>query len=322
MFKRYLLLVMLCLTIFSLVPLTTSAATPPTAVGKLGAIEEELYGTEQAGALIERVSRLEFDLYSESHSQPILERIDQMYVDVKGNEETHAPTFVSRLNAVEWMFTKAITKRPSKTRLEELEKMIAGDVSVGGLMGRLNALLAMVYTQGDIAVEHTTLPKDSLIKVSLLQEVNGKLAREGDIIQFRAEENIFVGNLLIVPKGATGEATIVKIKHASNFGRDGRVDMDFKALLTIDGTIVPLYLGELAKKATESQIAAAGASAAGMLVFGPVGAIGGLFVHGKEAVIPVGTVFYTQVKEDVGLNGLVRQNQIADSLDKFIEQNK
>ena len=313
---------MLCLAVISLVPLETSAATPPTAVGKLGAVEEELYGTEQAGALIERVSRLEFDLYSESHSQPILERIDRMYADVKGGEEVHAPTFVSRLNAVEWMFTKAITNRPAKTRLEELEKMIAGEIANGGLMGRLKAVLAMVYTQGDIAVEHTTLLKDSLIKVSLLQDVNGKLAREGDIIHFRAEENIFVGNLLIVPKGATGAATIVKIKRASNFGRDGRVDMDFKALLTIDGTQVPLYLGELAKKATESQIAAAGASAAGMLVFGPVGAIGGLFVHGKEAVIPAGTVFYTQVKEDVALNGLVRKNQTADSLDKFIEQNK
>ena len=45
-------------------------------------------------------------------------------------------------------------------------------------------------------------------------------------------------------------------------------------------------------------------------------------MHGKEAVIPVGTVFYTQVKEDVALNGLVRKNQTADSLDKFIEQNK
>ena len=313
---------MLCLAVISLGVRETSAATPPTAVGKLGAVEEELYGTEQAGALIERVSRLEFDLYSESHSQPILERIDRMYADVKGGEEVHAPTFVSRLNAVEWMFTKAITNRPAKTRLEELEKMIAGEIGNGGLMGRLKAVLAMVYTQGDITVEHTTLLKDSLIKVSLLQDVNGKLAREGDIIHFRAEENIFVGNLLIVPKGATGAATIVKIKRASNFGRDGRVDMDFKALLTIDGTQVPLYLGELAKKATESQIAAAGASAAGMLVFGPVGAIGGLFVHGKEAVIPAGTVFYTQVKEDVALNGLVRKNQTADSLDKFIEQNK
>ena len=322
MFKRYILLVMLCLAVISLGVRETSAATPPTAVGKLGAVEEELYGTEQAGALIERVSRLEFDLYSESHSQPILERIDRMYADVKGGEEVHAPTFVSRLNAVEWMFTKAITNRPAKTRLEELEKMIAGEIGNGGLMGRLKAVLAMVYTQGDITVEHTTLLKDSLIKVSLLQDVNGKLAREGDIIHFRAEENIFVGNLLIVPKGATGAATIVKIKRASNFGRDGRVDMDFKALLTIDGTQVPLYLGELAKKATESQIAAAGASAAGMLVFGPVGAIGGLFVHGKEAVIPAGTVFYTQVKEDVALNGLVRKNQTADSLDKFIEQNK
>lgn len=313
---------MLCLAVISLGVRETSAATPPTAVGKLGAVEEELYGTEQAGALIERVSRLEFDLYSESHSQPILERIDRMYADVKGGEDVHAPTFVSRLNAVEWMFTKAITNRPAKTRLEELEKMIAGEIGSGGLMGRLKAVLAMVYTQGDITVEHTTLLKDSLIKVSLLQDVNGKLAREGDIIHFRAEENIFVGNLLIVPKGATGAATIVKIKRASNFGRDGRVDMDFKALLTIDGTQVPLYLGELAKKATESQIAAAGASAAGMLVFGPVGAIGGLFVHGKEAVIPAGTVFYTQVKEDVALNGLVRKNQTADSLDKFIEQNK
>ena len=321
MFRKTILLVIFCLTIFSLTALEAKAAVPPTAVGKLGAVEEELYGTEQAGALIERVSRLEFDLYSESHSMPILERIDHMYVDVKGSEELHAPTFISRLNAVEWMFTKTITKRPAKTRLEELEKMIAGEVSVGGLVQRLRSLLAMVYTQGDIAVEHTVLPKDSLIKVSLLQEVNGKLAREGEIIKFRAEENIFVGNLLIVPKGATGEATITKIKRSSNFGRDGRVDMDFKELLTIDGTRVPLYLGELSKKATESQIATAGASAAGMLIFGPVGAIGGIFVHGKEAVIPAGAVFYTQVRDDISLNGLVRKNQTADSLDKFIEQN-
>ena len=68
-------------------------------------------------------------------------------------------------------------------------------------------------------------------------------------------------------------------------------------------------------------LAPSGASAAGMLIFGPVGAIGGIFVHGKEAVIPAGAVFYTQVRDDISLNGLVRKNQTADSLDKFIEQN-
>lgn len=321
MIRRYLLLLVLVSALFA-GAMTAFAAEPPTAVGKLAAIEVQLYGTEQVGALIERVSRLEIDLYSEASATPILERIDHIYKDIKGGESVHAPTFISRLNAVEWMFTKALTDGPAKTRLENLEKMLSGEVASGGLISRLNSLLAMVYSQGDISVEQTVLPKDSLVKVSLLQEINGKMARPGDKVDFKAEDNIFVGNLLVIPKGSIGHAQIVKVKRANNFGRDGSIELEFTGLLSMDGTYIPLYLGKLAKEATESQIAAAGASAAGMVVFGPVGMIGGLFVHGKDALMPAGTSFFTQVKEDMSVNALVMQNQTANNLDAFIAQNQ
>ena len=68
-----------------------------------------------------------------------------------------------------------------------------------------------------------------------------------------------------------------------------------------------VYLGELAKKATQSEAKAAGATVAGLVLFGPIGIVSGAFVHGKELTIPAGTTLYVQVKDDVEIFGLVNQ---------------
>ena len=49
---------------------------------------------------------------------------------------------------------------------------------------------------------------------------------------------------------------------------------------------------------------AAGASFAGMVILGPIGIVGGAFVHGKEVTIPAGATIYIQNQETTNLYGI------------------
>ena len=55
---------------------------------------------------------------------------------------------------------------------------------------------------------------------------------------------------------------------------------------------------------TKSLVTAAGASLAGMVILGPVGIVGGAFVHGKEVNIPADVEMYIQIKEDTNAYGI------------------
>ena len=279
------------------------AAQPQGVSERITAVEMELYGMEQSGAVLERVARLEYDLYNEAYSLPVVQRVDKVYNDVLGNAAGRG-TFVSRLNAVEITFTKGIADKPAKVRLDDLEKTIIGDAYTGGMMARLQRLTTMAFPNGKTETEQVTLPQDTLIKISIQKELVGRVSRVGEEVPFRAEDNIFVGDALVIPKGAMGTAKIVKITEPALFGRDGRIDLEFKSLPAMDGSRVAIELGDIARKMTQSQIKAGGAAAAGMILLGPIGATGGLFIKGKVPKVPVGTMIYTQVKESVTVYGV------------------
>ena len=59
-----------------------SAATPETVQAKLSAVEKDTYGTEQTGALLERINKLEKD-YNGSHKKgSMMARVDALYDEV------------------------------------------------------------------------------------------------------------------------------------------------------------------------------------------------------------------------------------------------
>ena len=64
--------------------------------------------------------------------------------------------------------------------------------------------------------------------------------------------------------------------------------------------------GDLAKQEAKTAAGAAGATIGGMIIFGPIGAIGGAFVTGKSVVIPVGATTFVQVANDTTVEGLVQ----------------
>lgn len=299
------LTVVFCFT--AVLPGFAAAALPQTAPEKLAVVEKYLYGTEQAGALVSRVEGIETDVYGKKTNDAILARVDNIYNYLTGNGDDVYPSFSTKLNAVEWQFTQVMSDAPAKTRIEQVEIMLEGQAKTNSpLATRLEALVAMAYTDSAIEIRQTVLPKDSLVKIEFTKELRSKDNRAGDDVAFKAADNLYVNDVLVLPKGAVGHGTIKKVVQPSSFGRDARIDVEFSNVTAIDGTPISIFVGDLAKQEAETAAGAAGASIGGMILLGPIGALGGAFVTGKSVVIPVGTTTFVQVVEDTPIKGIVQ----------------
>ena len=285
----------------------TAAPKTMSASEKLAALERTLYGTEQAGALVTRTDSLEDDVYGTITTDPILNRVDNLYDYVNGYAGSGEASFLTKLSAVEWQFTESTAGGPAKSRIETLETMLNGEVSTGSLASRLEALANLAFQDGIVVVETVTLPKDSVIKLEFAEDLSSKTAQAGDVVKYKVADNVFVNDVLVIPKGAEGLGKVTKVVGPRMFGQDARIDVDFGFLYAIDNTHVKVFLGEIAKQEAKTIAGAAGATIGGMVVLGPIGVIGGAFVTGKSVNIPAGSITFVQVKGDTEIQGMVYQ---------------
>lgn len=275
---------------------------------KIGAMETMLYGTEQSGSLIQRMDSLEDDVYGTVTSDAILTRVDNLYDYLEGTPDNGEGSFATKLNVVEWRINESMSGGPAKSRVEAMEKLLHGQAQTGALSGRLEELLKLAsYTDGNVPVQEVTLPKDSVFKIAFTSEMSTKMSRQGDVVTFKAADNLYVNDVLVLPKGATGVGEVKKVVQPGIFGKDGRIDINFTYIYGVDGTKIPVTVGELAKQKAESIAGAAGAAIGGMIILGPVGLVGGAFVKGNSVVIPVGCETYVQTAEDATMQGVVYQ---------------
>lgn len=279
-----------------------------SATQKVGAMEKVLYGTEQTGSLVSRMDSLEDDVYGSIVIDTILNRIDNMYDYIDGSAANGEASFATRLNVVDWKLSDKVSSDPAKTRIEAVEKSVNGSIQSGSLSTRLSELEKMAgYENGGIPVQEVTLPKDSVMKIIFASEMSTKYSRAGETVAFTSADNLYVNDVLVLPKGAHGIATISKVVQPGIFGKDGRIDLKFSHLTAVDGTKIPLYIGELAKQKATSIAGAAGAAIGSMIVLGPVGLVGGAFVKGASVTIPVGSSTFVQAGADTTIQGVVEQ---------------
>lgn len=285
----------------------TAAPKTMSASEKISALERTLYGTEQAGALVSRMDSLEDDIYGTITTDPILNRVDNLYDYVNGYAGSGEASFLTKLSAVEWQFTESTAGGPAKSRIESLETMLNGEVGAGSLASRLEGLANLAFQDGIVVVETVTLPKDSVIKLEFAEDLSSKTAQAGDVVKYKVADNVFVNDVLVIPKGAEGLGRVMKVVGPRMFGQDARIDVDFGFLYAIDNTHVKVFLGEIAKQEAKTIAGAAGATIGGMVVLGPIGVIGGAFVTGKSVNIPAGSITFVQVKGDTEIQGMVYQ---------------
>lgn len=281
-----------------------AATAEPTVMDKVAAIETILYGTEQTGAVVERINKLEKDIYGTTSKDALLTKMDKIYNYVKVNSP-EMPSLLVKMNAAEWTFTHGVSSQPLQLRLDNLERSLLGSNEKGSINERMNKLLKMAYTNGQVDIAAGTLNKDSLIKIKLGTALDSHSSRVGDEVLFEAAEDVYTGGVLVIAKGVTGKGTITKVEPSKNFGRDAKIEVGFDTITAIDGSAVDTFMGEKAKKETLSLAKTAGAAVAGMAILGPIGIVGGAFVQGKDASIPVGTEMYIQTKADSETYGLI-----------------
>ena len=282
---------------------TAFAAEPPNAVqSKLALIEQDTYGKEQTGALIDRINRLERDYDGKHRSGSLMARIDALYEEIYTTGTV--PSVLMDLNAIEWNISHETSMRSVQERIGEMEMSLLGKTEDGTFKKRISALSTASFGTKDIPVVPVTVPANTLIKVSLVTPVNAKNLKVGDTIEYQVADDVFVNDALVFTKGSRGEGTVTKVRQSRNFGRNAQVEIDFNNTKALDGTYVTTYIGEEAKKEMQHLAMAAGASLAGMAVLGPIGIVAGAFVRGKNVDLPAGTEFYIQTKGETTLYGV------------------
>lgn len=285
-------------------PLASAAAQDnQTVQGRLGAIENVMYGTTQTGSLLDRINRLEKD-YSGTHptQSNMVARVDSLYNTIF--ENSTSPSLLTQMNAIEWTISHQVSMDSIQARVANMEKIIQGAPKEGTYKSRIESLSAYAFGGSNIPLTQVTIPANTLVKISLVTPVNTKSLKEGDKIQYQVASDVTVNGTVIFAQGAPGEGTVNKVTPARNFGRDAKIDIDFAQIRAIDGTQVDTFLGEEAKKEMKSVAMAAGASVAGMALLGPVGIVTGAFVSGKDINLPAGTEMYIQTKSDNILYGI------------------
>lgn len=286
------------------------AAEPATLSDRIDRVDEVIYGAAQNGSLLNRVDRADNVIYGNGNTSAsgLDDRISNLYTDVVKNDNDATPSISTRINAMEYYLTDEIKTDGVTTRVGDLETKVYGSSKTGALDQRVSNLEKSVYGDQHYEMKSVELPADTVFKISLNDDVSSKTNEVGDPVTFTVEEDVMVGDVLVLPRGSQGSGVVTKVTRPKSFGRSGALDISFDQVFSVDDDAIPTVLGPEAKEKLKMEAAAVGASTIGALALGPIGLVGGFFVKGKDVSLPAGTNLYIETQEAVTTKGLVLTN--------------
>ena len=278
------------------------AAPADSVNAKLAKIETDTYGTEQSGALLDRISRLEKSYNGQNFNGNMNARIDAIY-DVLYKNETN-PGILAKINALEWNVDHEVQKGGLDSRLTVLENKILGKVSDGTFNERIRTLAKASYGAEILPIALVTIPENTLIKVATTVPVGSKTLQEGDTIPIEVIEDVFVDDTLVFAKGLPGFGSVVSVHRAKNIFSNGKIETDFHTLKAIDGQDVNTCTGVEAVDAMNAELMARGLSLLGQTFSGKNKSVEEVFVRGKNIDLPAGVELYLQIKTPIVVYGV------------------
>ena len=150
---------------------------------------------------------------------------------------------------------------------------------------------ALASIRGAGSEEKLMLKEGSDVKLKFSQELSSKTASEGDPVNFVLDEDIKVGDVIVIRAGAKAVGTVTNAKKAGMMGKGGELNVRLDRLKAGDSKV---RLRGTKGKEGDSKT---GAAVALTVLFGPVG----LIKHGKEIVVKEGTPLTAFVDDDVSL---------------------
>lgn len=318
--------VTLGMTILAVCGMVVAQGAEYTILEKTERIETSLYGTPQTGALQDRLQELANTLrLNQASTDNLQEMTDGLYKDVYGNDGEKL-SVLTTLNLLQSVYAHKVTDEPVVVRLENVEESIFGHTQEGSIQKRLSVLRQVMLGNHKYTPQLVVIPAGMLIPLQTLDAIDSVSAQEGDIIRLAATKDIRVGDAIVIPEGTTTDAIVGTVRKARRFGIDGKLELKYQYIRGIDGTAIALKCADVNSQEYQHMANAAGASAAGALILGPVGLVGGLFVHGKEAVLPKGTTVYVQTVNTTEVSGVKQLStnvmQLADKVAESVPVTK
>jgi hypothetical protein len=156
-------------------------------------------------------------------------------------------------------------------------------------------------------VKAVKIPRGTVITVETLYPVSSASFKLNNTIAFNVIKPVIVDGVLLIPRGTTARAKIVRVKKAQMLGRGGALTFQMEYILGMDGTKIPVQLTGSAEGGNRTIGLAAGAAATSALIFpytAPAAIVWGL-KKGDDAVVRGSKQFAAVVDGDVEVPGLV-----------------
>lgn len=299
--KKFLRGALAALMIFSASEMC-SAAADESANAKLAKIEIDTYGTEQSGALLDRISRLEKDYSGQNMAGNMNARIEAIYDTLYDNAA--GPGILAKINALEWNVNHEVAGGGVGNRLTLLETQILGQTSQGTFNDRIRALAKNSYGDEILPIAQVQIPANTLIKVETTAPAGSKFLQEGDALPVRVIEDVFIDGNLVFARGLPGEGIVTRVVRAKNIFSNGKIETDFHALKTIDGQTAATYTGVEAIEEMTAKNMARGLSLIGQTFSGKNKDVEEVLVRGKNIDLPAGVELYVQIREPIVVYGV------------------
>ena len=153
------------------------------------------------------------------------------------------------------------------------------------------------------------LAEDTPVRIRLARTMSSRDAKVDERVDFEVLEDIKVGNVVVVERGAMAIATVTEAHPKRRMGRAGKLNMNIDYVRLVSGEKV--LLRAVKGGSGGNHIAAmTGAMVATSIVFFPAAPLF-LFIHGKDITIPKGTEVTAYVAADTPLDSARFNKQSA-----------
>jgi hypothetical protein len=131
------------------------------------------------------------------------------------------------------------------------------------------------------------------VQLKFAQDLTSKTAAEGDPVSLVLDQDLKLGEVVVIKAGAKAVGTITHSKKAGMMGKAGELNMRLEYLIAGDGRVK--LRGSKGKEGEGKE----GATVALTVLFGPIG----LIKHGKNVEIKSGTPLLAYLDENYSIPG-------------------
>ena len=147
-----------------------------------------------------------------------------------------------------------------------------------------------------------TVPKGTEVSLVFNQALSSKTAKVGESVALHVKNDVKIAGATVLARGTKVTGVLSQVDKRKRYGVNAKMRIALNPVKSAYGEMInlePLSKGNKLSGKKTSQ--AAGATAGGAIIAGPVGLVGGYFIHGKAVKIKVGDVLLTEVAQTVTL---------------------